>query len=72
MVGTEIACNMNRGVVMFFESLVAGSLRLGTHGVVAASMGLHVVPRADLPLGIPKVLQDSRLETMNLFGLRHV
>ena len=55
MVGTEIACNIARGVIMFFESLVAGSLRLGTHGVVAASMGLHVVPGTDSPLGIPKV-----------------
>jgi hypothetical protein len=55
MVGIEIACKVDRSVIMFFESSVARSLRLGTHGVVAASMGLHVVPGADLPLGIPNV-----------------
>jgi hypothetical protein len=43
-VGTEIACISSCGVVMFFESSVAESLRLGTQGVVAASLGLHVVP----------------------------
>ena len=60
MVGTEIACNLDCGVIMFFESLVAGSLRLGTHGVVAASMGLHVVPGAALcRLAYPKFLLDS-------------
>ena len=31
-------------VVMFIESFVAEGLRLGAHGVVATSMGLHGVP----------------------------
>jgi hypothetical protein len=41
-------------VVRSLKALLPKSLRMGTHGVVAASMGLHVVP-SGLPLGIPKV-----------------
>jgi len=44
VVGIEIACYFGYVVVMFFESSVAEGLRLGTPGVVAPSMGLHVVP----------------------------
>ena len=51
----ELLAMLIVSVLMFFESSVAGSLRLGTHGVVASSMGLHVVPGANSPLGIPNV-----------------
>jgi hypothetical protein len=42
-------------VVCSLKAQLAGSLRSGTQGVVATSVGLHVVPGAYLPLGIPNV-----------------
>ena len=59
--GTEIACITEKFMVSSSEKLRCRSFEVGHPGVVATSMGLHVVPSRLATWHIHKLLVDRRM-----------
>ena len=59
--GTEIACKAEKFMVSSLEKLRCRSFEVGHPGVVATSVGLHVVPSGLATWHIHKLLVDRRM-----------